>query len=331
MDCSLLTTPTYMRLRLVALAACALGLSPFAVEAQTTCTPSFTKVITEFGGRTTANYSTLPINIDECIDNPITIDIQFTSLPTSEATLTVWEGSDCFNSTARIGTTKTCDLLTEMDIPTSGSGPLSISMADLACMVGLDENQTLYFLPLANKDAATEVTNCDTLTIKIDTVAPAAPTNVQGGSGESSVNVSWTSAGDDTEEFIIYYDPDDTTCASPLLVAGSEVDPAGLRSVRASKGGTSKSITIGSVLAVGESAAVGVVAVDIAGNESVLSTTACLAKVETTSWLDLHEAQGGKTGNTCSVAALSDAHLSMLALWSMLIALLSLRAARRIS
>jgi hypothetical protein len=123
-------------------------------------------------------------------------------------------------------------------------------------------------------------------------------------------------------EFIVYWDPADTTCSSDLLVAGEPVDPSSLNMKDGiSKG--AKSTTVDNAVGVGESAAVGVVAVDPAGNESVLSNTACLTGVPTNGFWDEYMASGGMAKSGCSVTRLSRTHvaqwllmgLALFALW----------------
>lgn len=296
---------------------------PGAASAQTT---TFSAALRNIEGRNDTRLTT-PLNIRECTED-VEITVRLSAIPTA-AVLDVYYGVDCQISTNRLSTstTKQCEPVTSVAITNAGGfQDVTFNISNLKCTE--TSTRKLFFLPVASEGAGGDITNGVTLDVMIDATAPSAPTSVEGGEGESAIPVSWMFTGTDVNEFIVYWDDDDTTCASMKLMAGDEdLEDLGLRSKTVNQ--STRDTLLSNAVDVGQSATVGIVAVDLAGNASPLSATACITGVPTTGWLDLHEAQGGKTGNTCSVAVMNRAHGSMFVLWAMLMAVLGLRATRR--
>lgn len=290
---------------------------------------TITATVRAFGDRT-GNALNLPLGGSECEEN-VDITFRLENVPTDQPVLDIYWGTDCNLGTNRTNTTtENCFKIASQSINgNTGQVMVDISAVALECE---DETatRTLFFLAVASEGAGGDVLPYGKLDFKIDTQPPSPPTAVSGGMGESTIPVEWESTASDVNEFIVYWDPADTDCSSELLVPGEPVDATNL----SKKGDIStgaRTTTISGAVAVGESTTVGVVAVDAAGNESVLSNVDCIVGINTVGWPELHAAQGGKLGDTCSVASMTRGHAMTLSMWAMLVLLVGLRAARRLS
>jgi hypothetical protein len=326
-----------MRVRLAPLLLCALSFIPLGASAQTdTSSTGVTVEILEFGDRSSVSVSSQPLSIDEC-EADIGITFRISGLPTTEPVLAVYSGTNCQTANARLGTngsSMTCEEVTHMDVTNASSSrvEITINATLLGCEGEVFEDLTLFFMRLPSATSGEDATAWGVIEIPIDTKAPPAPTEVSDdGEGESAIPVDWTFEGTDVNRFYVCWDPASEGCASSVLVAGADVDPSNPAIECDTATASQRSTTLSGAAAIGQEVAVAVIAEDLAKNRSVLSNIGCVTGVETTGWLDLHKAQGGETGNTCSVAAMNRGHLWTLAVWAMLIAVLALRATRRVS
>jgi len=318
-----------MRLRFVLTVAVLSAASSLAAAQSAT--------IRSFGDRRSDEF-TLPIGADDCAEN---IELTFTvSGLTTANTLAVFYGSTCETGANRTGggsTAQTCFPVVDDDYLALGTQDITLTAQDLDCDESeeLDVSRNLFFLSLPSATDATDVSTGNILAftpaIEVDTKRPSPPTGVAGDSGEVAIPIRWSLPTDTLRELIVYIDTEvGENCVSTMMTAGEEVDPNGL-DVEDGLSPTSTGLTLRNAVEVGSKAAVGVVAVDLAGNVSVLSNIACIEGVPTTSWLDLHKAQGGKTGDTCSAAPMTTRTLATPFLWLGAIGFLWLRARRRVS
>lgn len=275
---------------------------------------------------------TVPINAKECEGN-VDITFRLTGVPTNQPTMDIYYGQNCQNSVNRLGsgsTPTTCTFVRNIEIRgASGLLEFDVSVQELDCAAGSTADRQVFFLPVSTTQGGDEVAVFGEQIMKIDTQPPNPPTEVMGGVGEATVPVTWTFTGTDVNEFFVYWDPNDTDCTSALLVPGQPLDSTGLGLGRVKASASARRTSISDALEVGQQASVAVVAVDLAGNESVLSNVDCIEGVSTTSWLELHRAQGGRTGDTCSVTPWNVRHAATPLMWLSVIALLIARARRR--
>lgn len=245
-----------------------------------------------------------------------TLDLTISNFPTVAPVLPTplrlptmldfWSGTGCNDATIRTSATSTA--CTHLFSKPSIVGPtvqlLDITVDQLGgCIATADGTAVNVYALAATADHTTEVVGSfGTLATTFDLVAPAPPTAVTGGSGNTAVPVSWTATTGTINGYRVYIGSVTTSaeggaCDPGGLVAG-EVPPAGARLV-ASAANTATSTTLDLAalgLAVGESVSVGIVARDAALNEGVLSTLACVTRVETCGYL----CQRGGTVSTCS-------------------------------
>jgi MYXO-CTERM domain-containing protein len=280
-------------------------------------------------GKTTETEE--PINLEQCERN-ITLKFRVTNdLPSKY--LFVMRGSEC--NTDRSGdNTNTCTVVFEGKMDTLLIDvPLTTKQLGLECGSS-DSDIHLYFLGQASEsDKLNESTDFVELTLAVDTVPPPAPTNVEGGEGEHSIPIDWEFEGADVETFRVYYErvsncPQGSVlcdyspgCASngdgtasettaddagvePNEEVTAEVDAVDYDEVSSSL----RSHDLMDVVGIGETAAVAVVAVDEAGNQSLASNVVCIEGVATVGFCEINENMGGKCESGCSVGPGPGAH-----------------------
>ncbi|MFT3928514.1 MAG: hypothetical protein QM778_38650 [Myxococcales bacterium] len=188
---------------------------------------------------------------------------------------------------------------------------------DVGC--DLQSGQSLWILPLANATPTSGAPGdaiAPALEIRfvVDVTALGAPTDVSGGSGETQAVVDWDapSGADTLTTYEIYYDltgiseSADATCSSELLVPGAEAGTPSEGSLeRVSLGNaTRKTINPGDLgLAIGEKVPLALVALDAAGNRSVLSEVVCLRMVDTQGFWDACDADASCRGGLAACSA----------------------------
>lgn len=259
-----------------------------------------------------------PINLDQCTRD-VTLKFRVNN-DTGSKYLFVMRGSEC--NTDRTGDkTNTCTVVSEGKMDTVLIDvPLTAKQLGLECG-SADSDIHLYFLGQASEsDELKESTDFVELTIAVDTVPPPAPTNVEGGEGEHSIPITWSFDSTDVEYFWVFYEQVDTCpppafdpAASATSTTSDEdagVDPGENQEseikIECGKGckevtSSAESTELVDKIAVGETAAVVVVAVDEAGNLSPISNVACITSIATVGFCEINENMGGKCESGCSV------------------------------
>lgn len=234
------------------------------------------------------------------------------------------------------------------------------------CDAGTESKPKIYFLAV-NVTGSAEDVGMDwgaVINLGLDTLAPAAPTNLSGGEGEHVVPVNWDSSETNLKGFKVYIDPHpaapgsstgvsgsgaqgdedagfaignntmnasldggsadggttpqgvtNSECPSSFLVSGA--DPSKLPSSIHEKTidkptATSLDISPEDVDSTNrpiKDAAIAVVAVDLAENESPLSSVACVHIEPTTAFWDRYKMEGGKATGGCPCSAMGEAQL----------------------
>jgi len=309
-----------------------------AAEAQTSTTPPISATLTvSINGEPVTNEDGGFIGRTRCAAGvSFKFQASYNVLVRSlEAWVTRNEGQDCSLATNRQipaagGTTNCWRAGSQGNLQPSIVSSLTVDATKLfspkgeACPEESNQPYWVYLVPLAaESDVNTATANppIDTTTgvlsarFTLYTKVPDAPTGVKGSEGEQTLGVDWKDdpSGDPNVSYRVYYDtaqggtdPDaggsEVKCGSGRLVAGEEAPAEGdkLFSEDANAGGTSLSA---SIVDIGESVAVGVVTVDPAGNESLLSEIVCIERVATDGFYDRYKAAGGDGLETCSAHA----------------------------
>lgn len=247
------------------------------------------------------NLTVNPIGKSEC-DASLIITVRLRNVPTDKPQLDLWRGNDCNTMAQRMPTTGSCTQITTLSRATSGLAEfeMMLPVRDLTgCAGDTESTYKIFFLPVASAGSSEEVTKYTVLDLKLDTLAPAAPTGVVGRRGEQP-GVSWTRlTGNDIYQYRVFTDLAALDCTSDVLISGNPAPSSGGISV---SGDSSEADVDGVML--GEKAVVAVATVDMARNVGVLSALVCVEAVETDGFWERYQRTGG-TAETCSAAPLS--------------------------
>lgn len=268
------------------------------------------------GDETVSSISPRPLGIKDCTPPTAILTFEVDNIPDGKRSLDVYFGSGC-NATDRDSTTTPkCTFVQMTEVTSQQDLEVTVDAANLECGGG---DRTLWFLAVDSSQASEDVgTGYGSVVVPIDTAPPAAPSNVEGGAGEKQIPVSWDIGTGDPEKFIVYIDDQateggegadggtssDGKCSSSRLIAGSAArDIPKSVPTKVIEERTATGIDLDSKDIRGDFAAVGVVAVDIAGNESALSELACVEVVPTEGFWERYEKQGGTADTGCAVHA----------------------------
>lgn len=287
----------------------------------------------------------LPISADQCDTPGLTVTFRLDNLPAnSKKYIEAWVGSQC-NTTDRLNTTKgdPCKEIGSEEVATKSRVEIELKLSDLCTQ---DGDRNIYFLSVGTLNSADAVNVWGLYTLSVDTVGPTAPTGVKGGSGQTAIPISWDATEEEVTEYFLVWDPapgsgvqgdaavgndeDDagaltdapSECASNLLFGNAQLQanrselPAGLKGKSIDKK-VSKTTISASELGITEGyAALGVIALDKALNESRVSSIVCVRATTTVGLWDAYKAQGGEVepGCACSVPGESSAARPMAAM-----------------
>ncbi len=297
------------------------------------------------------------------------VNLYINNIPTNNTQLDLWIGDGCNDQAKRGGTTKTCDYLGELSIPSGGqamimdfaatvkmnkniditganfipacSATCDTSKFPNACQKNGEGDQSIFILSSSTAMNTGDVSSYVSFTIYYDPVAPNAPTNVSINSGETQANISWDSdikgSTDLGSDFKVYVDTQPTSgspCASSSLTAGQSAPATSATVAESSTGNistTSKAFDISKLkLSVGSYAAVAVTAVDRAGNESVLSEVQCFQVINTVGFWERYGGTGnGSSGCRIDAATTPRDHVTHAA-WMVVLGLALIARSRRI-
>lgn len=333
-----------------ALAACALALSATALaqgETPTENTGSIIPDLDSIEGKDTDTLGLIYLGIADCERNA-EIVINLPSVPDKQS-LDIYKGEGCNATTRDTEDESNCTFIENVELNSTRDVKIMLNTSQLVsnCGDGTSSAPKLWFIAVDSSAVNEDVgTDYGFIPINIDTSAPDAPTRVSAGSGENTIPVSWSIGDEEVDHFYIYVDSgtggasdasiasdssaDDggsstggssSSCGSGRLVEGAIGDdlPSTLR-LSASLGATETDYDLNPDQVGGETAAVAVVAVDRAGNQSPLSEVVCVTIVPTDGFLDLYEMEAGhpiEQGCPCSAIGPAQAQ----AAWPIVLAL----------
>lgn len=304
-------------------AALALGLAfapaPSPAHAQDPADPTTTGTGTlrvtylRVDDETVSGIAPRPLGVEECTPPAATLTFEVDNIPSDKGRIDIYYGSECNAMDRDDTTTPRCTFVQDVEATSQQDLEVKIDAGKLCDK----EDPTLWFLAVNSSQVGEDVgQGYDDILVPIDLSAPAAPDNVEGGAGEKAIPVSWDIGTGDPEKFVVYIDDQassgggdtdggtssDGKCSSSRLAAGTAAKdiPKGVRTKTIDEG-TATGIDLDSGDIRGKLAAVGVVAVDQAGNESVLSEIACVEVVPTEGFWERYEKEGGNADEGCSV------------------------------
>lgn len=264
----------------------------------------------------TAEFQTPGFNQSDC-DTDRTIELFYDGTSTGR-NIHFWRGTiDCDAEDARDGNPDTgtdCDLL--FQVTTTGSeGNISRPIKDFVDCNNGDTEVWAIVTDQADGSGAAASSDVASITFSIDTDIPGAPTSIiETAAGENTITVTWSEPDPSPGDLSRYNVYGESVAACPgsldagvggTLVAGGSAPGSSSSLFLQEEAGTEASISPSAAalsLALGESAIVAVAALDIAGNESVLSGLSCITRVETQGFCDALRAEGGNCDG-CQVAA----------------------------
>jgi hypothetical protein len=306
------------------------------------------------GGEEVNTLAEIKLGIADC-DANATLEFELDGTPMNKASIDIYTGTNC-NRTDRIN--EDVQRCTYVDTRETNEQTqdlrLELMARDLVedCASGTESMPTIWFLAVDDPMSAEDVGNnyATYELLGIDMSAPDAPTEVVGGSGENEIPIEWDTDEADIDRFIVFIDDNPTEggggagsggeadgggasantgdCGSSVLQPNMSADdvPSSIRRKEVNEPtATGFELSPGDVG--GMMAAVAVVAVDEAGNQSPLSNTACVKVVPTEGFWDRYEANGGKAQGGCPCSALGPAQLQTA--WPVALALLLLRRSSR--
>lgn len=171
---------------------------------------TLTACLQTFDGRDPEDYdchvTSVPIGLEECDADP-SITFEVRGVPTSSSTLDFWrsDGTSCGPTTERDGTDDTC---IHLSFTAEANSPETVVTANLTDFLDCSPDQAevtreIYVFAGSSNPERGDVP-FGVLRLAIDTKRPPAPTDVEGGTGETAIPLEWESAGTDLYRHHIY-------------------------------------------------------------------------------------------------------------------------------
>lgn len=257
--------------------------------------------VTDIGGNSVSSSDVARVGIAECESATPVIATVTTLMGTDEVDLWYGVNLNCNTIEERDEVDGGCAYIGHAD---TGINSFEISVQDLTAAFPTtctsNENQVVvYALYTTTNENRAAVDSYGTVTIEFDGVAPDAPEISEAAvSGDSQVTISWDLINDEDASF--------------ELIDGGEcggTPPSDDATAFATTAQRTDSETINPSTALeleqDESAAVYIVAVDLAGNRSAVSSEICVTRVAVAGFCDVFTEMGGADCDEagCSVAA----------------------------
>lgn len=295
------------------------------------------------------------LGIEECERDAVLV-FELDSVPPDKESIDIYTGENCQQTDRNNEDVNRCEYITTLST-NNQTQDLEIELMASALFESCDANReaepTLWFLAVDSPESSEAVgTGFGTFRLSLDTTRPDAPTDVRGGSGENTIRISWGTDDAGLQGFRIYIDstptaggggaagagaqPDDDAgtdapstgdCGSDELVPGTVIEDTSGVQVREVLRASATGFDLDASAIDGDSAAVAVVALDEAGNESPLSNIGCVSIAPTTGFWDRYRENGGEDVSGCPCSALGPAQVQ--SAWPVALALLFVRRASR--
>lgn len=281
------------------------------------------------------------VGIDDCDDDAV-IEVRLDGVPSESEAIDIWIGESCNTMARRDGSDDDCTYVGNQPADRTTNLIIELRAGDLIedCSSNEESTPKIWLLavkdPQGSEDVGTSYAQISNL--HLDTRAPEAPTEVEGGSGEREIPVEWNTDDSDLERFIILIDPMPTMdpgagtagsaspseddagaptggggwngeCGSSVLTPGADLSSISTRVKRKEVNeATATHADLSSADIDGTAAAVAVVAVDKAGNESPVSELGCVYVVPTEGFWERYQQEPDAVGAGCPCRALGPAH-----------------------
>ncbi len=285
----------------------------------------------------------LAIGIDDCA-NDVAIEVRLDGVPSAKDSVDIYVGENC-NSTSRNDTTNnTCTYIDNQPADRANNLIIELHAGDLIddCTKPEESTPKVWLLAVSDPQGSEDVGTAyaEIANLHLDTRAPDAPTGIKGGSGERQIPVEWNTDDSDLERFIILIDPAPTMEAGAGVAgSGSSTETDGGVPTDGRRGGwngecgsnvitpdadlssistsvkrkqvneaTATHVDLSSADIDGTAAAVAVIAVDKAGNESPVSELGCVYVVPTQGFWENYQQDPNAVDSGCPCRAIGTAH-----------------------
>ena len=285
----------------------------------------------------------LAVGIDDCVNDAV-IEVRLDGVPSEKESIDIYVGEACTSTTRNSEDDNSCDYVGNQAAGRTNDLTIEIHVGDLIddCTVEQEATPKIWLLAVDTPKGSEDVGNGYAMIskLRVDTRAPEAPSEISGGSGEREIPVEWTIEESDLETFVVLIDPMPTVDPSGATAGSSgSVEADGGQPVNPSGGGWNgecgssvltpgadlssistsvKRKTINEATAThvelssgdidGNAAAIAVVAIDKAGNESPLSAIGCVYVVPTEGFWERYQQDQGAVDGGCACSALAPAH-----------------------
>ena len=290
---------------------------------------------------------TIPIGRKACSAHKITVTVRNLvgggTLPYLEAWLGTADNCEKGDRGSRPEGTARCTKLTipnpdEIQVANRVSYSVTVDIGTITC--DSQGERPIYFLQLQSENSNANATSYGVLKLKVDTVLPPTPKDVEGSAGQTVIPMKWTGNTSDTVYYHVLADPMEWTgstdvdagptadggtpldglnaaCPSAVLRAGKDIElpfSSQLFTDRVAVGTNSYEFD-GTALGTRKKIPAVVVAEDLAGNLSTVSNVVCLDVTRTKGFWDGYTADvpdGAEPGCACSAPGAPGARRSML-------------------
>lgn len=261
-------------------------------------------------------------NAEECATSA-TVESVFrvSDVPANITYLDVWLGdssTDCAPVTAREGAVadRDCVHLVGVDPTITPDSEITLTLTEMldpddnACNTSTlaGRNQLLWVFAADSQETTSTVTNAQYgwVAFTVDPKAPNVPTMDDEGdelAGNSSIPISWSVGSEANLRYNVYVDTSIGACGEAGAFTPGQPPPATATPIEVTANSTNLSTTAPSVgLELGESALVYVTAFDRSENESNLSGSVCITRVNTVGFCEALDDSGQPCTNSCAAA-----------------------------
>ncbi len=235
-----------------------------------------------------------------------TIELLFQSIPTNVTTLFFFYGNNCELDMPTRNTDQSACISLMRTVPTGNNNTLMemVALSDLLDCSSTETTRNFYVMAMNTETDTVTAGQYVEFTMQFDFNAPAAPSEVMAGNGESDVTLTWAGSSEELDPYEIYVDPDG--CPDGMNPSGALVDndppPSSLRVTGSSPPGNTSSVDVPvpASVATNASFAIGIRAVDLAGNASP-TTVVCATKIDVTSFWDAYCSANPDDCGSCAV------------------------------
>lgn len=283
---------------------CLGALAPSLASAQLTAT------LQDFTGRsdiptfTQLGMAEFAVTAEECMNE--SLDIRFTGIDTSKGSLIFFQGSNCQTNTPARGSSESTCIPLGLNEPTDMQArrDVLIPLSSLLDCTTMDASQyTVFVLAIDNENDMVTADQVFSFPLRWDFSGPAAVSNLFVSGGEDEATLTWDGSTAMLREYQVFVDPNG--CMDEMVVGplAGDSPPDTLIVSRPSNTAARATAPFPASVPIGGQVAVGIRAVDEAGNPGEL-TARCVTRIEVTTWWEMY-CGGPDASEACSSSGCS--------------------------